>query len=263
MKENFEKCAELVLASEGGYVDDSRDSGGATKYGVTLATLQAVRGGSVTKQDVANLTMDEASAIYRKLYWDKVDGDDLPAGVDYAVFDYAINSGPARAVKALQKTVGTDIDGSIGPKTMAALDSAMKEFGEETVIGSYCDSRLSFLKSLKTWKTFGKGWGRRVGEVEHNAGQMALDDPQYVAPTSGGSAKARDKDTAVSRTPGGIGAGAVGIGTIGAVVSDLAKQIQPLTDASSIAQYLFMALSVIGAGVTAYVMWKKFRGGAA
>jgi lysozyme family protein len=106
--------------------------------------------------------------LYRTKYWDKIKGDELPSGVDYIVFDAAINSGPGRAAKWLQECVGTQPDGAIGPMTIKATESIVKA----DLINMYCDKRLEFLKALPTWDTFGKGWGRRVEEVRAAALEM-------------------------------------------------------------------------------------------
>ena len=106
--------------------------------------------------------------MYKAKYWDKIKGDDLPAGVDYCVFDAAVNSGPGRAVKWLQGCVGVDQDGGIGPKTLAAVAA----FDPKELVEDYAKRRLSFLMDLKTWPTFGKGWGRRVAEVQTSASSM-------------------------------------------------------------------------------------------
>jgi lysozyme family protein len=108
------------------------------------------------------LTRTDVGPLYKRKYWDKVKGDDLPSGVDYVVFDAAINSGAGRATKWLQACVGVDPDGNIGPKTLAAV----RAFNPEQLIKDYSKRRLSFLSDLSTWETFGRGWARRVNEVE-------------------------------------------------------------------------------------------------
>jgi lysozyme family protein len=171
--ETFGRALSLVLKHEGGYVDHPRDPGGATNRGITLATLSAWRGRKVTKAEVKALTVEEAGAIYRANYWNVVKGDDLPAGLDYAVFDFAVNSGPARAAKHLQALVGADADGVIGPKTLAVVS------GREPadLIRKLTKSRLDFLFALPTWPTFGKGWRSRVLGVETEALAMANSAP--------------------------------------------------------------------------------------
>jgi lysozyme family protein len=167
---NWPVAARLVLQHEGGYVDHPADPGGATRYGVTLATLRAYRGRPTSKEDVKALSVEEAKAIYKAQYWDTVKGDDLPAGLDYAVFDFCVNSGPDRAVRDLQKVLGTvAVDGVMGVHTI----SECEKYGAQSLIRDYCLHRLNFMKSLRTWATFGKGWERRVNEVRANAARMA------------------------------------------------------------------------------------------
>lgn len=166
----FNACLAQVLRHEGGYVDHPADPGGATNLGITLATLAAWRGKPVTKQDVRNLTVAEAGEIYRARYWLPIRGDALPPGVDLAVFDAAVNSGPARAAKWLQSVLGVTQDGEIGLQTLAALARAP---GPVTVVIDLCDARMRYLRGLPTWATFGKGWTRRVAEVEVEALRVA------------------------------------------------------------------------------------------
>lgn len=161
----FIKAMPHILVEEGGYVNHPADPGGQTNMGITLATLSAWMGTKATTADIRNLSQKTASDIYKKNYWDKVAGDALPAGVDYALFDYAINSGPARAVKTLQKIVGTAQDGSIGAQTIAAAQSK----SPADTINKICDSRQEMLESLSTFKTFGKGWTARVKRVRTRA----------------------------------------------------------------------------------------------
>jgi len=166
---NFPQCFALVLKNEGGYVDNPSDPGGATNLGCTKATWEAWVGHPVTKDDIKALTPNDVMPLYKAKYWDTIKGDDLPEGVDYAVFDFAINSGPSRAAKTLQSVLGvTPVDGQIGPATLAACETA----NPRDVATAVCEARLAFLQSLSTYATFGKGWSRRVLEVEQTAFNM-------------------------------------------------------------------------------------------
>jgi len=162
VKENFPQCFALVLKNEGGYVDNPSDPGGATNLGCTKATWEAWVGHPVTKDDIKALTPNDVMPLYKAKYWDTIKGDDLPEGVDYAVFDYAINSGPSRAAKALQSVLSVTVDGQIGAATLRALETS----NPREVATAVCEARLAFLQSLSTYATFGKGWSRRVSEVE-------------------------------------------------------------------------------------------------
>ncbi len=166
----FQACLAEVLRHEGGYADHPSDPGGATNMGITIGTLSDWIGRPASKQDVRDLTQADAAGIYRAKYWQPIRGDALPPGVDLAVFDLAVNSGVGRAVKMLQGVLGVAQDGTIGPVTLAAVAKAP---GQATVIIDLCAARMRFLRSLKTWPTFGKGWTRRVEEVEAAAMKAA------------------------------------------------------------------------------------------
>jgi lysozyme family protein len=164
---NFTRALALVLRSEGGFVNNPKDPGGATNRGVTQAVYDAFRKLSGKPvQSVRLITDAEVSTIYKRQYWDAVAGDALPAGVDYATFDYAVNSGVARAAQALQSAVGVVPDGHIGLRTIAAV----KDAGH--VIDGVCNGRLLFLRHLSTFADFGRGWTTRVAEVRAAAEGM-------------------------------------------------------------------------------------------
>lgn len=169
MKVNFAEALQALLKHEGGYVFHAKDPGGMTNLGVTKRVWEEWVGRPVSEKEMRALTPAIVAPMYKQKYWDKVRGDDLPSGVDYAVFDAAINSGASRATKWLQATVGVEADGSIGSKTLAAV-AAFKG----NLVSDYSKRRLSFLLDLPTWKTFGKGWTRRVNEVEVKANLLAV-----------------------------------------------------------------------------------------
>lgn len=168
MKQNFNTSFEKLLQSEGGFVNHPSDPGGATNMGVTQRVWEEWMGHAVDTNAMKRLTPAMVKPLYKRKYWDKVSGDDLPSGLDYCVFDAAVNSGPGRAVKWLQQILGVTQDGVIGPKTLAAIRAS----NLKQVIAQYNDMRLSFLKELPTWGVFGKGWERRVTEVRHDAATM-------------------------------------------------------------------------------------------
>lgn len=174
LRDNLDPSLKLVFGSEGGYWNDP--AGGPTKFGITLRTLAAYRGKPTTEADVRVLTLAEAADIYRAGYWTQSGGDILPAGVDYAVFDFGVNSGPAHAVKALQVLLGVKADGNCGPETAAAARAYPG--GSTALIADYCAARLVFLKSLKNpkkgWPVNGRGWQTRVDRVEADAKALAL-----------------------------------------------------------------------------------------
>ncbi|GGB00805.1 hypothetical protein GCM10011491_31250 [Brucella endophytica] len=169
MDRNFERALSCVLKHEGGWADNPADPGGATMKGVTLATFRRYVKPNATKADLRKITDAQLSTIYRRHYWDAVAGAELPDGVDYAVFDFAVNSGPSRAAKYLQAVAGVTQDGKIGPATLKAVRAK----AHASVIHELCDNRLAFLQRLDTWKTFGKGWSSRVLGVRTEALRMA------------------------------------------------------------------------------------------
>lgn len=168
MQDNFDSVMRVIFSSEGGYVNHPKDPGGATNMGITHKTLAAWRGSTVSRQDVRDLTKKEASDIYRAKYWDSVLGDDLPYGVDLMVMDRAVHSGPRNSIKALQNALGVSVDGSLGPVSLGAAERCDKH----KVVDLLYLNRLAFLKRLRHWKTFGKGWNRRMDKTRHKALQM-------------------------------------------------------------------------------------------
>ncbi|KMO34896.1 hypothetical protein VQ03_22830 [Methylobacterium tarhaniae] len=157
----FERALSLVLKHEGGWSDDPADPGGATNLGVTIGTLSLWLGRPATKAEVRALAPSSVAPLYRRRFWDAIQGDALPAGLDYALFDFAVNSGPRRAVIGLQRALAVADDGRLGPVTLAALQGR----DVSALIGALSDGRLAFLRALSTWPRFGRGWGRRVEEV--------------------------------------------------------------------------------------------------
>ena len=170
MQSNFETCLALMLAHEGGFVNHPQDPGGMTNLGVTKRVWEEWVGHDVDEKQMRALTPETVAPLYKRKYWDAIRADDLVDGVDYCVFDVAVNSGPGRAVKFLQSAVGVTADGGFGPATLAAVKEAEKD--PERLIELYCAKRLEFLQSLKTFETFGKGWSRRVQEVKDKALKM-------------------------------------------------------------------------------------------
>jgi len=177
MMDNFAPSLSHVLASEGGYVNNPRDPGGATNKGITQREYDAWRARhGQPHRDVLLIDNNEVEAIYREDYWNKICGDQLPHGVDYCMFDFAVNSGPheadvtvQRAIRALQDSADVVIDGVIGPKTLAALSNA----DPRRIINEICTERLSFMKEHCDWADFGNGWDKRVASVEITARGMA------------------------------------------------------------------------------------------
>ena len=169
MNINFDACLAHLLKHEGGFVNHPSDPGGATNLGVTQAVWEGWIDRSVSEKNMKALTPAKVAPLYREMYWDRIKADKLPSGVDYCVFDAAVNSGVSRAAKWLQTTVGAVADGAIGEQTLKQVLLT----NPQMVIDKYSAIRLEFLKGRSTWPTFGKGWGRRVEEVKATANSFA------------------------------------------------------------------------------------------
>ena len=168
MQENWNASFKMVLAHEGGFVNHPKDPGGMTNLGVTKAAWEAYLNRDVTEAEMRSLTPDTVKPFYKAMYWDKIKGDQLPSGADYAAYDLAVNSGVGRAAKYLQEIAGVTADGVIGPKSLEAI----KACDPQELADALCNKRLDFLKRLPTFETFGKGWSRRVAEVKEKAMSM-------------------------------------------------------------------------------------------
>jgi lysozyme family protein len=167
---NFIPSLGAVLVHEGGFTNNPRDPGGATNKGVTQRVYDDWRlHEKLAPRSVRHINDYEVGAIYRKRYWDACRCDDLPAGVDYCVFDFAVNSGTNRAARYLQKAAGVLDDGMIGPVTIAAVRAE----DSVAIIEKVCAARLNFLRQLTIFDAFGRGWTRRVEEVCTRAKAMA------------------------------------------------------------------------------------------
>jgi lysozyme family protein len=170
MQSNFEACLEKLLAHEGGFVHHEKDPGGMTNLGVTIRVWEEWVGHPVSEKEMRKLTPLMVAPLYKRKYWDACRADELISGLDYCVFDVAVNSGVGRAVKLLQSCVGATPDGGFGSITLALVKKA--EANPTALIESYCAKRLEFLQSLRTFEIFGKGWSRRVAEVKEEALKM-------------------------------------------------------------------------------------------
>jgi lysozyme family protein len=176
MRGNFANCLPHILRHEGGWADNPKDPGGATMKGITIGTFADWRGRKVTKAELRAISDSEVAAIYKQNYWDKVRGDDLPAGLDLVAFDAAVNSGVSRGARWLQQAVGAAADGKVGPETVRLANA----FPGGAAIVTATALRLQFLRGLKTWATFGGGWQRRVDEVRSAALAMVENRPAPV-----------------------------------------------------------------------------------
>jgi len=161
MQENYDKCLKAILHHEGGYVNHPKDPGGETNLGVTKRVYEEFGG----TKDMKELTVEDVAPIYKKGYWDKMKGDDLPSCQLNQEFDFGINAGPGRSAKYLQTMIGTVADGGIGPNTLKAVDAYVEEHGIEKAVENFQEARQGYYEKLSTFDTFGKGWTRRVTET--------------------------------------------------------------------------------------------------
>ena len=169
MKNNFDKCLHMLLEHEGGYVNNVHDKGGMTNLGVTKRVYDKWIGRESTEQEMRDLTPDDVAPIYKKNYWNRVKGDQLPSGLDWACFDWAVNSGSGRPAKAVQRAVGATQDGAIGNQTLGLIAEKDPKF----IIDYVYTVRQAFYESLDDYKHFGRGWSRRNTETLHQAMKMS------------------------------------------------------------------------------------------
>lgn len=258
---NFAASLRVSLMCEGGYVDDPYDPGGATNMGITQCVYDVFRKERrLPIRPVSEIADEEVSAIYRAQYWDAVDADNLPRGLDCAVFDYAVNSGSEKAVKDLQRVLGVRVDGHVCMVTLAAANSS------ETMkaIEALCDMRMAFLKSLRTWRWFGEGWSRRVETVRACAEAMAQSSAT-VQPTT-----CSMPDPTPKAKPGTISAvktrqGKVSIATLASVLATAAlaivSEFSPFSHALAVIKWIVILLTILGAAACVFEAIENVRAG--
>lgn len=264
MKTNFAEALRRVLIHEGGYANHPRDPGGPTNKGVTQRVYDAYRKNSGKgPRSVRQIEAHEVAHIYLTLYADKIRFDDLPRGVDYAVFDAAVNSGPAQAAKWLQRELGVVVDGVIGPATVHAVNA---EPDKAELIRRFSARRMAFLRGLRTFDAFGAGWTRRVSSVQRAAIAMLTGhatDETYIA-----EAETRAPIEAAKPRPSkelgdaATGAG-VATGTVAGTISQAQEQLAPLAGGSDTVATIVAVLALTGvvlvAGGLGWRWWQKRR----
>ena len=168
MQSNWDKSFRLLLQSEGGFSNLSQDPGGMTNLGVTKSTWENWIGRGSDEAEMRSLTPQKVEPLYKKKYWDAVRGDELPAGLDYLMFDFAVNAGVGRSIKTLQSCLGVSADGGFGPITIAAV----KSVEPLELIKRFTYAKEEFYRSLPTFEVFGEGWLNRLADVQYNATLM-------------------------------------------------------------------------------------------
>jgi len=255
MSKRFEEALKHILAHEGGKVDHPKDPGGRTNMGITQRVYNGWRSKSnLPPRDVFLIDKAEVEAIYRFQYWEPILGDQLPEGVDFVTMDGAVNSGVGQSVKWLQRALGSlytsGIDGDMGAGTLGAV---MATHDHDALIERMIARREAFLRALKTFPTFGRGWMRRIEAVKQ-VGQAWATGSVGPAPSPaiadfGGNAKAAVEDakqapgkgTADAATGGGIGAGGIGV-----AVNQLQEQLTPYSVAGDWIGNLVIGLMIMG-----------------
>ena len=277
MKQNRSKVQAWIGLSEGGYVNNPKDPGGATDRGITQRTYDAWnKQNNRPVRSVRGISKEEAETIIFEQYMKPVGFDELPNGLDYAMADYSVNSGPARAVKELQRIVGVSADGINGPKTQSAVKAKTVTTAQlRSLIIELCNRRMAFLKVAKhpktgalLWNTFGTGWKRRVmGEqdgvqdrdtgVIDRAVKMAANETVSSPVKVFASAKAPEPDApeTVAQDPASVGTVVSGAGVLTAAGAILG----PLGNLHPVAQGIAVVGLVVALLAGAYVMRARVR----
>ena len=169
----FDQAFAFVIGAEGGFTNNPKDPGNWTEPNCTgkcAGTKYGISARAYPSLDIVNLTLDQAQAIYRRDYWDKIAGDHLPPPLALLVFDAAVNNGIGRAVLWVQAAVGVEPDGILGPITLGAMGGKL---GVDLCV-EFQAQRLAFMGGLPTWKNFGLGWSRRLSRLPFQAIQMGI-----------------------------------------------------------------------------------------
>lgn len=245
---NYDACLARVLKHEGGYTNHPSDPGGPTNFGITIHDYRRYIEANGTAADVRDMKLADAAKIYRTRYWHALRCDELPAGLDYAVFDYGVNSGIGRAAKVMQRLLGI----GQGTAMTDAVIAGARAANPASLIERLCDERLAFLKGLRTWPVFGAGWGRRVGEVRRDA--LAMAKGATVAPPGSTVANGRASVPDPKRARTATGAGAV-IATGGAAQAAASAGASWTTVAAILAGGALCAII----GWIGWTLWQRYR----
>jgi lysozyme family protein len=153
---SFDHAFEFVIGVEKGLIDDAYDPGGLTNFGISHRAYP--------DEDIRAMTLERSKLLYKRDYWDKIRGDEMPQGLALCVFDFAVNSGVSEAIKALQRALEVTADGLIGSQTLLAI----QRFSPRILIEYLQAERVIYMAELPTWKRFRRGWARRVvsGAIE-------------------------------------------------------------------------------------------------
>lgn len=260
-KDTFAAALRTVLVFEGGKVDDPQDPGGRTNQGVIQRVYSAFRRGKgLAPRDVYQMEPAERDEIYRRQYWAAISGDELPAGIDLVVFDAAVNSGPGQAIRWLQRALGAPVDGHFGTTTIDALAACQDD---DALVAAICARRMAFLRELRTFSRFGRGWTSRVDQVRR-AGQALASGSVGKPPVfaEGGYRKALLLDAKPGPMRGPADATAGG-GIVATTISQVTSALTPLSDYSDRIKFVLAIVTAIGVVVAAagvvYGRWARGR----
>lgn len=282
MTDAFSACHAVTHQWERGYVNHPADPGGATLNGVTQAVYDGYRRRcGRPQQHVRHMSKAEELEIYRRQYWNRVRAEHLTPGIDLVVYDLAVNSGPDRAIRYLQAALGVKQDGEIGEATLAAVREAYDRDDDDAVIQRIMDARNRFLRGLKTFRVFGKGWMNRTRDVEARAKRMEVVEDRArtfvergkrtkpAAPPDPALPEVYRPDKATSKPDDPVidadravktGGALIGIGAILKAVQETIDGVKQTIDGvipsgSAIA----VAIIVVAAGVSLFHGWQRWR----
>lgn len=251
----FSICLAETLKWEGGYSDHPKDPGGATMKGVTQRVYDGFRARKgLAKAHVRSIRSEEIEEIYREQYWRLICGDQLPAGVDLVLFDFAVNSGPSRAVRTVQQALGMRTDGDMGNVTLAAILSR----DPVEIIERVSAGRLAFVKRLSTFSTFGKGWQNRIDAIRSAC--LAMSGGKKPEAVKGsGTGRASPEKIGLLKTETGKGTAITGLGAAGTALTDAANTIAPLGEFGAVFRVIFAALLIAGVGFSVWAVLKSIK----
>ncbi len=246
----YEAALARLLAHEGGYTNHPSDPGGPTNFGITIRDYRQYVKASATAADVKMMALDEAERIYRAKYWDAQRCDDLPAGIDNAIFDYGVNSGIGRSGKVLRRCLDLSEDTSLVSDRVVA--AAIQADAAE-LVAAICDERLRFLRSLRTWSVFGKGWGRRVAEVKAFSLSLATGTPAAKAAKTTKKTKGAGASTGKAVVPVAKAAQRGSSGAIAAV--GIATAHQAHQSGSSVTAVATIVIAAVALTIVVWLLW--------
>lgn len=258
-KDGFSRAYARVRVYEGGNVDDPRDPGGRTSRGVTQRVYTAwLRRQGLPSADVWTATDAQVEAIYRALYWTKAGCDELPAGVDFVVFDGAINSGVGQSIRWLQRSLTGypgAVDGAVGDVT---LHAASQDEDNDALVARYCAARLGTLRGLKAWRTYGRGWSARIANAQ-KIGQAWASGSVGPAPVAvdqvGGHRKAVVSADTIARPLLSTASTTLvtSASAVAAPASELGQQLEVMREWFAWMPYVLGALAVV-AGIAGIIV---------